>query len=103
MQGTFYGLLIDLIVVEIMTTFMAKTSATKIMSYIFAFLKSIKLPPNHLYLLCLYEENEARTERLARLEMEADKNTKVKKNAVVPILGKKGGIDKQGKKSKTSR
>ena len=80
-QATIYGILIDLIIIEMVTSFLAKTSSTKILSFIFAFAKAIKLPPNHLYLLCLFEDADKRKERLARLEEE---NAKKKKNKVHP-------------------
>lgn len=81
MQATIFGLIFDLVVIELATSFLAKTSSTKILSFIFAFAKSTKLPPNHLYLLCLFEDGEDRKERLARLEEE---KLKKEKNKVAP-------------------
>ena len=97
-QATIFGLIIDLIIIELVTSFLAKTSSTKILSFIFAFAKSIKLPPNHLYLLCLFEDGQERKERLARLEIEEqkkkDKKKVTPKEVAKPVKGKgkaKGG------------
>lgn len=88
MQATLLGMFGDLVVVEMMTTFLAKTSQTKIMSFIFAFSKSIKLPPNHLFVLCLYEDSDVRARRLNRLRVEEELKSKVNANQVAPQKAK---------------
>lgn len=82
MQATLLGLFGDLVVIELMTSFLAKTSQTKIMSFIFAFTKSIKLPPNHLFVLCLYEDSDVRARRLNRLRVEEELKCKPEYNQI---------------------
>ena len=105
-QGSLLSLLIDLILVELLSTALVKvTSGNAVVNSVISLLKSFKLPPRDLYLLSIYDDQTERQNRLKKQSLEKVKKQKQNLAAKKQLAkGEQGGKQpaKKGRAKKKS-